>query len=50
MALFPEHRDFQPTYADEVVGGEPSFNGLIASGWFTAAVCIATVAENVLAS
>lgn len=48
MTEFAEQFDPQPFHVDEEAAGESMFEGLIASGWHTASLCMRMVVDEYL--
>jgi len=50
IVSFATEFDPQPIHVDETAAAESMFDGLIASGWHTASVCMRLLVEGVLGS
>lgn len=48
MIAFSERYDPQPIHVDEEVAAESMFGGVIASGWYTASVCMRLFVDEFL--
>lgn len=48
MIRFARRYDPQPIHTDETVAEDSIFDGLIASGWYTASICMRLLAEEFL--
>lgn len=49
MRAFAERYDPQPIHVDERAADESMYGGLIASGWYTASVCMRLVVDGLFA-